>query len=410
MADSRLSARPRLGSRALSMHKVVYLHIGPHKTGTTSLQSTLLKEVVQLRSLGVEYISTPGRGNANFSARAIRNKPSQKLESAVAVPMSYWTDVVRAVRASSARACVISGEGFADCNDEEIARIARDLAPSQLRIVLTLRPIAKILPSQWQQYVQNAMRREAFDEWLMGTLDEYDEVSSREDVEGFWRRHQHDRLAAKWSNADALGKPIVVIADESEPAAIMRGFEALLNLPPGTLMPGKNLSNRSLTLPEIELVRAYYNRLHDEGFEQRVFRRGISIRPALYLKEQRTPAKSEARVQIPTNRVERVKLIADQIVIGLKGQPLEVKGDLERLRYVEIQPQHTEASVHVSAELAAYFTIGMLAKLGVVSRRGKVLSSKWIPLRDFSRRIAPLIPGGPTLLSLLKRILKRVLP
>lgn len=402
-----------LGSEAGSENsrKTVYLHIGPHKTGTTSLQNALLRETVRLQALGVEYVVAGGRGNANFAARAIRNKPTQKLESAVAVPRKYWTDLLRSVSSSSARVCIISGEGFADCNDDEIALIARELAPGRLRIVLTLRPIAKILPSQWQQYVQNAMMSGSFEDWLGETLDRFVQPRSRVDPEGFWRRHRHDQLVERWRDADSHGRPIVVVADESKPAEIMNAFERLLNIPLGTLVSGRDLANRSLTLPEIELVRAYYNLLHTQGFEPRVFRRGISIRPALYLKEKRTPKSDERKVQIPTSMVTRVRTVADQIVDGLARQPIEVQGNLEHLRVVHTSAHLKDQSDDlVSPDLAAYLTVGMLAKLGAVRPRGKILSSKWTPLRDYSRRIAQYVPGGPAILGISKRLIKRLLP
>jgi hypothetical protein len=410
---SGMKAKSSMNSENFSdgSKKIVYLHIGPHKTGTTSLQNALLRENARLKALGVEYIVTGGRGNANFSARAIRNKPTQKLDSAVAVPRRYWTDIVRAARSSTATVCIISGEGFADCDNDEIALIAHELAPGQLRIVLTLRPIAKILPSQWQQYVQNAMMTGSFDDWLSESLDRFDRMNSIVDPEGFWRRHRHDQLVARWKQADAYGTPIVVVADESKPTEIMNAFERLLGIPLGTLVSGSNLVNRSLTLPEIELVRAYYNLLHTQGFESRVFRRGISVRPALYLKEKRTPTANEMKVQIPTSMVERVRSVADQIVDGLARQQIEIQGNLEHLRVVQSSAHVKDKPDHlVSPELAAYLTVGMLAKLGAVRPRGKILSSKWTPLRDYSRRIAQYVPGGPAILGIAKRLIKRILP
>ena len=107
------------------------LHIGPHKTGTTALQNTLIWDHEKLPAQGLEYLVAGERRNANFAARAIRQRPTQKLESPDSVPMHLWTGLVQAAKNTTADRVLISGEGFSDCNAEEIARIARDLDPCQ---------------------------------------------------------------------------------------------------------------------------------------------------------------------------------------------------------------------------------------------------------------------------------------
>ncbi|MFZ9278527.1 MAG: hypothetical protein ACO25J_05405, partial [Candidatus Limnocylindrus sp.] len=78
------------------------LHIGPHKTGTTALQNTLIWDRDKLPAQGLEYIVAGERRNANFAARAVRQRPTQKLESPDSVPMHLWTDLVKQAKATTA--------------------------------------------------------------------------------------------------------------------------------------------------------------------------------------------------------------------------------------------------------------------------------------------------------------------
>lgn len=390
----------------------VFLHIGPHKTGTTALQNALFNERDTLLRHNVNYITTEdGRGNANLAARAIRNKPSQKHEAQVAVPMKYWNNIVRQASGSSADYSVISGEGFADCDDNEIHRIAKELAPGRLRIVVTLRPLAKILSSQWQQYIQNAMFKHDFGEWLGRTLSSFDHspLSERKQPEGFWRRHGHDLLVKRWAFADTLKAPILIVADEGEPRAIMQGFEALTSLPEGTLQPGAVLTNRSLTLPEIEVVRSYYTRLYDQGFQQRVYRRGSAIRPGLIFKENRRPLLSEPRLEIPGQYSDEVVNLSSIIVDNLKQQKIHLFGDLNQLRLAPASNSSNNAAPLIPIDLAALLVVGMLERVGALRLSGNenINLSRWPLAKEAARKAAQYIPGGAKLLALLKRLASR---
>ena len=390
----------------------VFLHIGPHKTGTTALQNTLFKEQSTLLRYKVNYITAEdGRGNANFAARALRNKPSQKNEAQVAVPIKYWNNIVRQAGDSASDYSIISGEGFADCNDDEIHRVAKELAPGRLRIVVTLRPLAKILPSQWQQYIQNAMFEHAFDAWLGRTLNSFDNspLPDREQPTGFWRRQGHDLLVRRWAFADTLNTPILIVANENEPRAIMQGFEALTSLPEGTLQPGATLTNRSLTLPEVEAVRSYYALLHERGFQQRVFRRGSAIRPGLLFKENRKPLSDEARLEIPKEHSAEVLRISSTIVDNLKRQKIHLFGDLDQLRLVPASNSLNKSATLVPPDFSALLAVGMLERVGALRRSGNadIHFSRWPLAKETARKAAQYIPGGAKLLGLLKRLASR---
>src|SRR6185503_6050867 len=147
---------------------------------------------------------------------------------------------------------VISSEGFCDADEAAIKRIARDLHRDRLHIVMTLRPLAAILPSQYQQFVQGGLVM-AYDTWLEAMLAD---PPRKERSPLFWQRHRHDELVARWANVVGIDRVTVIVADDKEPDAVPRVFERLVGLRPGTLELEWNSSNRSLTRAEIELVRA----------------------------------------------------------------------------------------------------------------------------------------------------------
>ena len=147
---------------------------------------------------------------------------------------------------------ILSSEFLAHAHPDGIRRLVDDLDPARVRVAVTLRPLARILASQWQQNVQ-AGRTTSFDDWL-------DALFNRPDGKrgaAIWHRHRHDRLIARWAEVVGVDRVTVVVVDDRDHAQVLRAFEALLGLRPGTLELQASLANRSLTLAEVEALRAF---------------------------------------------------------------------------------------------------------------------------------------------------------
>jgi hypothetical protein len=46
-------------------------------------------------------------------------------------------------------------EGFSSASDEVASRVVADLAPRRVRVVVTARDVGRVIPAQWQEWVQN---------------------------------------------------------------------------------------------------------------------------------------------------------------------------------------------------------------------------------------------------------------
>jgi hypothetical protein len=89
---------------------------------------------------------------------------------------------------------VLSSEFFAEADDATARRVIADLGGARVHVVVTLRSLTRILPSQWQQYLQNGFDFRYL-EWLEGILSEPPQTPTP----GFWRRHRHDALVTRWA-------------------------------------------------------------------------------------------------------------------------------------------------------------------------------------------------------------------
>src|SRR5436190_417518 len=141
------------------------LHIGPHKTGTTAIQGALHPARERLAAEGVVY---PGRGRQPlWPILAVTGQPA--LLGGPRPEISYWDNLVREIRAAGDQRVVLSSEFFAEADDATARRVIADLGGARVHVVVTLRSLTRILPSQWQQYLQNGFHFRYL-EWLEGIL------------------------------------------------------------------------------------------------------------------------------------------------------------------------------------------------------------------------------------------------
>ena len=304
------------------------LHIGPPKTGTTTLQAAFHRARDDVLAQGLRYI-----GPQRHSRRAVLAALADADADADAdAPMNRrwdlragnqeWERIAAEVEQAREPRLLFSSERLAHADAAAVGRIIDLFDPSRVQVVATLRPLWKVMPSQWQQSIQ-AGSRESQDAWLERVLAE-----SPDDPKSFWHWQRHDRLIARWAKAVGIDRVLVVVVDESDHAMVLRTFERLLALRPDTLRLHTDLSNRSLTMPEVEALRAFNRAVRQNNIPIDVSWRLIKAGPRM---KRRTPGKDEPRVRLPDWAAPRVAAIADEIVAGIESSGVRVVGELGTL-------------------------------------------------------------------------------
>ena len=340
------------------------IHIGPPKTGTTSVQGAFHARRDELRAQGVHYA-----GAARHSAsavRAITGRPSAYDED-VPPPRRRWDALVRDIRGAGDRRVVLSSELLADATPEAIRAITRALGPAPVHVVVTLRPLAALMPSQWQQYVQAGLTA-SFDAWLTAMLDRDDAAPTP----SFWVRHRHDRLVERWADAVGPANVTVIARAEPDPQLVLRSLEQMTGLRAGTLVAGPELANRSLTLPEVEAVRAFNAEYRSQRLGRPLLNRVMHFGACQYLKRIE-PDPAWPRIEMPQWALDRVALISREIVAGIAGSGVRVIGDLAAL--AEVAPSRLagdrQPPVDVAPRIAARMAMGVLVASGLVRERAQ---------------------------------------
>jgi hypothetical protein len=296
------------------------LHIGPHKTGTSAIQGALHLARGRLAEHGVVYA-----GAARQPMRAtlaVTGRPAMLGESQP--DMAYWDKLVRDVREAGDQRVVLSSEFFADGDDAAARRVVADLGGPRVHVVVTLRPLDRVMPSQWQQFVQNGLCT-PYLEYLDRILRQPDQPTPR-----FWLRHRHDKLIARWVAAAGADNVTVIVVDGSDRLALLRTFESLLGLPAGFLVPEDDVVNRSLTLAEAEVVRQLneeFKRREWPGTSYAKFLRYGAVRQM----KARRPLPGEPGIVTPAWALERVAEISAEMTRNIAGLGVRVVGDLSAL-------------------------------------------------------------------------------
>ena len=353
----------------------VLIHIGPPKTGTSAIQGASDAARREMLAQGVRYAGrTQQVGRAAYS---VLERAHPTLGAAPS--RHHWRRLVSEVRQAKEPQIFISSEFFASANDAQAELIVQELGGDQVHVVLTLRPVSRILASRWQQNVQEGARY-SFEQWLHWVFEQPEEGKGAV----VWSRQRHDVLTARWARIVGPERLTIVMADEQNRSSLFEAFEALLGLASGTLKPQIDTANRSMTAEEIELIRALNERFIEEKITRPLLYKMITRGTALYMKG-RTIGASEPKQQTPSWAIKRADAIGWESAAAIRALGVKVIGNLDALGgatpYEEaiapIPPLGDASanaigstSLQVSKEVATHAVMGMLFASGAVRDDG----------------------------------------
>src|SRR3954454_7449312 len=300
----------------------VLLHVGPYKTETTALQGAFHTGRERLAPLGVHYAGS-GR-QPMLAALAMTGRPGRRGDPAAS--KRHWEDLCDDVRAARGKRVVVSSEFFSDASAEAAAQVVEGLGGDRVHVIVTLRPLGKLMPSQWQQYVQNGLRMR-YPDWLNSMFNQppYDKPTPT-----FWNRHDQAEQVARWTRAAGPDRVTVIVLDESDRGMLLRTFESLLDLPTGTLVPD-DVSNRSLTLGEVEVVRLLNEEFKRRKWGDDLYGRFVRTGIAKKMLTQRRAAPGEPAITTPKWAQERAAERGAAAAAAITASGVDVIGDLASL-------------------------------------------------------------------------------
>lgn len=355
------------------MARRVLLHIGLPKSGTSYLQGVILRNRQALREMGLLF---PGNhwGRQVDAVRDLRglSVPPERRRDV----NGAWNRLVSEMQPWPGDA-LVSMEWLCMAAPRQVERVARDLADTEVHVVLTVRDLARTIPAAWQEFTQNRAT------W---TWEEFlGDITSAEAMETeagrlFWRQQDVELILDRWSVLAPAERTHVVSVPQGggDPTELWRRFAAALDLSPTGVDASHLGANESLGLESAELMRRINERL--DGLDDvtlqtynRVFKHQLGKK----ILTRRRP--EESHVVLPTEYHEWVRNQAERHVAAIRTSGTRVHGSLE-----DLQPR-LAAGVATAREQRPTTEALLEAALEGLSGFGLVLDQQMLGLNTVRR-------------------------
>ncbi len=303
------------------MSRVVHLHIGAPKTGTTYLQDRLMLNAASLARHGVVIPSQNRFVDTDvFHFRAALDLLDQDWGGASGHAHGAWDAMVKRVRRGDGNA-VISHEILAAAKPDKIARALNDLADSEIHIVYSARDLGRQLPAAWQESIKQG-RKWPFARFL-----------TKVERGQTWFYHAMD-LPSVLHNWGAKLPPerihVVTVPHDRGPTGneLWLRFCRAFGIDPEWAPLDSERDNRSLGLAETSMLRKLNRRLELGVWREPVY---DGLVRELLAQEVLVSRKSSP-VRLPPDRYDWAEQQSDRWIDWIKEHGVDVIGDVEDLR------------------------------------------------------------------------------
>lgn len=309
------------------MSRVVYLHIGAPKTGTTYLQDRLMLNQSSLAEHGVTIPTKNRLVDADlFHFRAALDLLDQDWGGKPGHAVGSWDTMVKRVRRADGTA-IISHEVLAPAKPDVVARVMNDLSDSEIHVVYSARDLGRALPAAWQESIKQG-RKWTFKHFL-------DKVERNQT----WFRAAMD-LPAVLETWGAKLPPervhVVTVPHDRGPTGdeLWLRFCRAFGIDPAWAPLDSERANRSLGIAETQLVRRLNRRLELPMWRDATY--DTLIRELLA--QDVLASRDSIPVRLPPDRFDYAETQSEVWIDWLKTSGVDVVGEADDLRPVRPNP------------------------------------------------------------------------
>jgi len=303
------------------MSRVVSLHVGAPKTGTTYLQDRL---ALNRSELGKHEVHYPlGLHSSHFRpALDLIDMPWGGQRDEV---RGDWDGLMRSVRRHSGTV-IVSHEILAAAKPDQVARAMADLEGSEVHVVYTARDLARQIPAEWQEGVKHRRSRP-----FARFVKQVQEARRTRPQLWFWRAQGLPDVLSRWSSG--LPPERVHLVTVPQPGAprdlLWERYAQAVGFDPTWAPKDSDRVNRSIGAAETTLLRRFNRRLRKAGFQSSDYRglvRERLVHQCLALREDMT------RATLPPDAYDWASAVTEEWIEWIQGSGIDVIGDLDDLR------------------------------------------------------------------------------
>ncbi|TQK73180.1 MULTISPECIES: hypothetical protein [unclassified Nocardioides] len=302
-----------------------FLHIGLPKTGTTALQGALDRARPELEALGAHNVN-----HGRHEMRVGQVAAGGLAEFWQGAWEKRWQALATEFRESDARCTFWSSESLSHARGERVAYLADQLG-SDTHVVVTLRPLAPLMVSQWQQWLRRR-GTQSLDEWA---VNQFDAVTPDGEVTIDYLRfmpslHRFSlrRIVEEWGPVFGEERIVLVVPDPTDRLRNFRVFERLMGVP-DILQPVPE-GNASLPYPEAEMLRHFNRAWTDHGGDHPTWMEVIGVLARIPLRDYTNTLEAHP-IRAPRWVAERANEYAAAWNSAVEDSGVTVVGDLADL-------------------------------------------------------------------------------
>ena len=307
------------------MSRVVYLHIGAPKTGTTYLQDRLTRNAANLARHGVHFPTrSPLVSPGLFQFRAALDLLGQDWGGAPGHAHGSWDALMKRVRRLDGTV-VISHEILAPAKPEAVAKAMADLEGSEVHLVYSARDLGRALPAAWQESIKQG-RKWKYRRFLR---------RARKGKPWFFRAFDVPAVLETWGATIPPERIHVVTVPQSrakpgEPDPLWLRFCEVLGIDPAWAPIDSDRANKSLGIAETSFLRQLNQRLG------RVTRREAAYDQLIreMLAQNELVKRESPPVRLPPKAYDWVDELTERWITHLRDSGVHVVGDLDDHRAV----------------------------------------------------------------------------
>jgi len=299
--------------------RVVYLHIGTPKSGTTYLQTRF--EVNQDRA-GQQGLFWPGPrwGEHVEAVRDLRTLKGKRLD-----PAGPWMRLVDSIRAAPGPRALISMEWMSGFTPTEVEVAVRSLAPARVEVICTCRDLLRTFVAQWQEMTKNC-RPWSWQQFV-------DEMLSRDGGAAslqFWRQQDVPKILERWASSVPLDQIHLVTLPRrgADPEVLWHRFCSILGID-GSGFEQPPSVNESLGVVSANLMRRANLVAIDQSMDRIQYQRVLHRRLADSILAPHRDQEASIAVSPDVDRWIRDQ--AEQQIQAIARLGARLVGDLEEL-------------------------------------------------------------------------------
>lgn len=350
--------------------RVLYLHIGLQKTGTSFLQRTFWDSASELSRQGVDLV--PSTKLAVFRLMLdVRGRFDPSID-----PPSVGTSVARLpgqLRKAHGDA-LISQESLAAATPDQIERLLAATAGHDVRAIVTLRDLGRQIPSAWQQTLQTG-KSEPLGRYTRRLRTTHGTGAA------MWANFDAPAILQRWSAHIPADKITVVTVPPggSDPRLLLDRFCSVMGVAAEDLnVDLTSRGNRSLRAEQAEVLRRVNDLLPAE-FKRRNVYGDLGKR---YFAVKVLGSDSGTRIQLPDALYDWCAEVSQQYVDHIRHGGYRVVGNLDDLLPVrsDFSTDRIRVSDRAVAETASHaisqLLVDRMEDRSRSAQRGKTSSAR----------------------------------